>query len=78
MSLVTPQGIAAQKRMDNEVAQARDDVRESVSKKPQLPKELIVGLGSKWKPVVIREAMWQLLESEELELGGDRRLIAHQ
>lgn len=74
MSLVTPQGIAAQQELESTIEAALVAVLEVVEARPLLPNELLNTLGSEWGEDVVREAMWQLLEKHDLELLSDRRL----
>lgn len=74
MSLVTPQGIAAQQELETTIEAALDAVLEVVAARPLLPNDLLNKLKSTWGEDVVREAMWQLLEKHELELLSDRRL----
>lgn len=74
MSLVTPQGIAAQQELESTIEAALVAVLEVVEARPLLPNELLNILGSEWGEDVVREAMWQLLEKHDLELLSDRRL----
>jgi hypothetical protein len=74
MSLVTPQGLAAQRELETSVEAAVKEVKVGVAKGALLPNELLRSLRSQWDDDIVREAMWQLLESHELELLSDRRL----
>jgi len=80
---VTPQGIAAQKKQDERVANIKKEIISSLKNGRTFsgPNELVFSYDRRLE-VDVREAMWQLLSEDDLvltdglglELNGDRSL----
>jgi hypothetical protein len=72
MSPITAQGLNAEATVAAEVEKAMAEIRERVSTVEVSPSELVAELP--FKPDVVREAMWQLLDSKSIRLTSTRHL----
>ena len=75
MSPITAQGIDAQRVLADDVHHASEEIVARVRANPELPSLLVAEL--RFAPDVVREAIWQLLDSGRAELTDDRKIRLH-
>ncbi len=72
MSPVTAQGIQAAQRLREEVPKTLADILQKVDREAQSPTQLVKSVQA--PADVVREAIWQLLDSGQVELTSERKI----